>query len=87
MYEIDALIEEHVPMCKVNGDKIIVKVGEYEHSSTEQHYIMWIALISDGNVYKKDLQPTDKPVAELDKVNSGKVYAYCNLNGLWEGTI
>ena len=46
-----------------------------------------VASIESLNVAKynprKDLKPTDEPIAEFDYSN-GTVYAYCNLHGLWK---
>ena len=38
----DAAGEKHVPVVEVNGNKVIVKVGEVAHPMTEAHLISWI---------------------------------------------
>ena len=46
---VDAATEKHVPVCKLEGDKLIVTVGEVEHPMTNEHYIMFI--IENGTIY------------------------------------
>ena len=84
--EVDAALEKHVPVVEKSNDKIIVSVGSVEHPMTEEHYIMWIAVIDGDDIIKKDLNPTDKPVVEFEHT-MGEVYAYCNLHGLWKSSI
>lgn len=84
--EIDASLEKHVPVVEKRDNKILVRVGSVEHPMSEEHYIMWIAIVDGNTVLKKDLKPTDEPIAEFDYSN-GSVYAYCNLHGLWKNSI
>jgi len=32
----------------------------------EKHYIEWIEIIADGDIYRKFLKPGDKPEAEFE---------------------
>ncbi len=81
----DAAIEKHVPVIEKteNGYKIVV--GEVEHPMTDKHYIEWIELITENEVYTKFLKPGEKPEAifctDAEKVT---VRAYCNLHGNWK---
>ena len=84
---VDASVEKHVPIYEVNGNEIVVKVGDVIHPMEEKHYIMWIALVSDNKVTRVDLLPNDAPEAVFDYVEKAEVYAYCNLQGLWKTTI
>ena len=84
---VDASVEKHVPVYEVNGNEIIVKVGDVIHPMEEKHYIMWIALVSDNKVTRVDLLPNEAPEAVFDYVEKAEVYAYCNLHGLWKTTI
>lgn len=79
----DASLEKHVPIYEKENDNIIVKVGEVEHPMTEEHYIMFIALVSDDKVSIVRLGPTDKPEAVFKYIKGSKIYEYCNLHGLW----
>lgn len=84
---VDASVEKHVPIYEVNGNEIVVKVGDVIHPMEEKHYIMWIALVSDNKVTRVDLLPNEAPEAVFDYVEKAEVYAYCNLHGLWKTTI
>ena len=51
---------------------------------TEEHYIEWIALETDGRLEIHALKPGQTPATFFSGgVKGGKVYAYCNLHGLW----
>lgn len=81
----DAATEKHVPVINIQDDKIVVKVGEVDHPMDEDHYIEWIELIVDNKVYRKHLQPNDKPEATFCKIGDNvTARAYCNLHGLWK---
>ncbi len=75
-----------VPVIEVNGNKVIVKVGEVAHPMAEDHYIEWIALETKAGNQRHILKPGDKPetvfaIEEGDDVVGA--YAYCNKHGLW----
>ena len=80
---VDAAIEKHVPTYEVKDNKLLVQVGSVEHPMTSEHYIMWIAQVDGDNIIKKELKPSDKPIAEFDYIKDSVIYAYCNLHGLW----
>lgn len=84
---VDAAVEKHVPVYKKEDDKIIVSVGEVIHPMIEEHYIMWIALVSNNKVTRVDLLPNEAPEAVFNYVENAEIYAYCNLHGLWKATI
>ena len=83
----DGAGEKHVPVVTVEGNKVIVNVGEVEHPMMPEHYIEWIAIETENGRQRKVLSPSDKPFAEFyigdgEKVEA--VYEYCNLHGLWK---
>lgn len=83
----DAATEKHVPVYKVEGNKVFVTVGELEHPMTPEHYIEWISLQTKFGNQRKVLTPDSKPTAcfsicEGDEVEA--VFEYCNLHGLWK---
>lgn len=80
---VDAAKEKHVPAVRKEGDRLLVEVGSVTHPMEEKHYIEWIALVSDKSVDIRYLNPGEAPKAEFEG-NSGVVYAYCNLHGLWK---
>lgn len=79
----NASVEKHVPVYKREDDKIIVTVGEVEHPMTEEHYIMFVALINNQNINIVKLNSSDKPEAIFPYLKGSQIYAYCNLHGLW----
>ena len=81
----DEGLEKHVPVIEKTEAGIKVKVGLVEHPMEEAHFIQWIEIIADGQVYRKYLKPGDKPEAEF-QVTADKIEAreYCNLHGLWK---
>jgi superoxide reductase len=84
----DGAKEKHVPVIEKVADGYKVSVGSVLHPMLDNHYIEWIELIADGQVYRQYLKPGDTPVAVF-KVNATDVTAreYCNLHGLWKGTL
>lgn len=85
---VEASQEKHIPVYKVDGNKVLVTVGEVTHPMQEEHYIEWISIQTKYGNQRKVLKPSDKPEAcfamcEGDEVEV--VYAYCNLHGLWQG--
>lgn len=83
----DGAHEKHVPVYKVEGNKVTVTVGEVEHPMLDAHYIEWISIQTRQGNQRKALKPGDAPKAcfmlcEGDEVEA--VYAYCNLHSLWK---
>ena len=80
---VDASAEKHVPYINVEDDMLYVSIGSVEHPMLENHYIEWIMCeYKDAYVVKK-LNPNEKPVAYFNYKEDVKIYAYCNLHGLW----
>ena len=82
---VDAAKEKHVPVVEKTGDGYQVRVGSVAHPMEEKHYIEWIQIIADGEVYRYFLKPGAAPEATF-KINANQVTAreYCNLHGLWK---
>ena len=83
----DASAEKHVPVIKVEGNKVVVEVGAVAHPMVDVHYIEWIALETDKGNQRKKLKPGDAPRAEFALLDGEKViaaYAYCNLHSLFK---
>lgn len=79
----EASLEKHVPEVVREGGKIKVAVGSTLHPMLPEHYIEWIALVTGARVEFKFLQPGEEPTAEFEDAESGSVFEYCNLHGLW----
>ncbi len=80
----DAAKEKHVPVVTRAGDTIQISVGSTLHPMLPEHSIQWIALVAGDKVEFRFLHPGEEPKAEFDAVESGTVYEYCNLHGLWK---
>ena len=81
----DVGMEKHVPVVERTEKGVKVKVGSIPHPMEEHHFIEWIEVVSEGNVYRKFLSPGDKPEAEFNvKAENIVVREYCNIHGLWK---
>lgn len=84
---VDAAVEKHIPVYQEEGKKVVVTVGAVEHPMLTEHYIEWIAVVTEQGIQRKELKPGEAPRAcfalcEGEKIEA--VYAYCNLHGLWK---
>ena len=79
--------QKHLPVCDVDEETVYVRVGEESHPMEENHYIKWIMAVYTDSVIKYDLTPGDEPEAVFDYEKGMKIYAYCNLHGLWSKEI
>ncbi len=82
----DAATEKHVPVVNHDGDTLTVKVGSVAHPMTAEHYIQWVAVVTETGIFRKALNPGEKPEATFCTcIDAAKeVYEYCNLHGLWK---
>ncbi len=81
----DAAQEKHVPVIQKTETGIKVIVGEVSHPMTEDHFIEWIEVVSDGKTYRQFLSPEDLPEAEFNISGENiTARAYCNLHGFWK---
>lgn len=83
---VEASREKHIPVYKVEGNKVFVTVGSVEHPMVAEHYIEWVSLQTKFGNQRKLLSAGNAPtvcfaLCEGDEVEA--VYAYCNLHGLW----
>ena len=85
----DAAHEKHVPVVEIERDDHVIRarVGSTEHPMLPEHYIEWIALVTEDKVEIKFLKPGEEPKAAFNAVESGEIYEYCNLHGLWKASI
>lgn len=84
---VDASKEKHVPVAVRKDGKIYVEVGSVAHPMTEEHYIEWIAIITDEGTERISLSPNSEPKAVFCDRENAEVYAYCNLHGLWKSEV
>ncbi len=84
----DQYKEKHVPVASATGAGVKVNVGSVTHPMEEKHYIEWIEVAANDRVQRKALKPGDAPEAEFSSVSSpATVRAYCNIHGLWRGSV
>lgn len=83
---VDAAIEKHVPAVTRDGNHIHVNVGEVDHPMIDEHYIQFICLEKEDGYDICPLEPGDSPRCDFyigDDEIPVRVYAYCNIHGLW----
>lgn len=81
------LSEKHIPVYKIKNKKIVVRIGSIPHPMTNEHYIEWVALVTNKGNQKKSLKPGDAPEVRFvldDGEIVEEIYAYCNLHSLWK---
>ena len=79
-YSVDASFEKHIPTFEHRGDEILVKVN---HVMEKEHFIEWIALVNEKDIYKVKLSPEHSAECKFKYIKGSKLYAYCNKHGLW----
>jgi superoxide reductase len=82
----DAAQEKHVPVVAKKCKTVAVNVGSVAHPMTEEHLIEWVALETERGYQVQYLKANEAPVCVFklaDGDKAVKVYAYCNLHGLW----
>lgn len=55
-----------------------------DHPMTKDHYLSFLAAVSDDGVRLKKLYPEGPALARFPIEGTGRVYAYCNRHGLFE---
>ena len=85
----DISLEKHIPVYEVDSQEgeVVVKVGEIEHPMEKEHYIMWIAQVSDNKTTRIQLFPEQETTVRFEYIKGAIVFAYCNKHGLWKTEI
>ena len=77
--------EKHVPIVEKIDNGFKVKEGSVNQPKEDAHYIEWIEIIADGEVFKKFLKVGEKPEVEFEiKAENVVARSYCNVHGLWK---
>ena len=76
----EASAEKHMPTYERVEDEIFVKVN---HVMEKEHYIEWIAMVTDNRVCRAILFPEQNAECRFKYIQGSKIYAYCNKHGLW----
>ena len=82
----DAAQEKHVPVVTKKCKQVKVDVGSVAHPMTKEHLIEWVVLETEKGYQMKYLTAEEAPVCSFSLTDGDKavrVYAYCNLHGLW----
>jgi len=53
----DAGIENHLPVVEVTDTGVKVTIGSIPHPMEEEHFIQWIAVVTNSRVHRKFLEP------------------------------
>ena len=83
----DAAVEKHVPVYELVEDEIVVRVGNIEHPMEKEHYIMWIAQVTDNRTTRVQLYPEQATETRFPYIKGSTLYAYCNKHGLWKAEV
>lgn len=85
----DAALEKHVPVVSREGDILTVEVGSVTHPMLDEHFIEWIYVETENSFFFRSLSPNEAPSAKFHVGSEAvtKVYAYCNLHGLWAAAL
>ena len=84
---VDAAVEKHIPVYEKIEDEIVVRVGELEHPMEKDHYIMWIAQVTENKMIRVQLYPEQSTETRFPYIKGASLYAYCNKHGLWKNII
>jgi len=77
--------EKHRPVVEKTATGITVKIGVVAHPMGAEHFIEWVEIITEKNMYRKYLSPGMAPEVEfLLSEECLEVRAYCNVHGLWK---
>ncbi len=79
--------EKHVPVIEADGDTTTIKLGSVPHPMTEEHFIVFIEVLTKDGIYTRaKLKAGDEPKAKfnINAKDIDTVYAYCNVHGLWK---
>ena len=76
----DGAIEKYKPEYTIENNELIVTVN---HVMDEDHYIMWIKFVYANSEKTFFFKPGDEIEADSRYEAGMKIYAYCNIHGLW----
>jgi len=78
--------EKHIPVIEELGDKVIVKIGSIPHPMENDHYIVFIEVMTERDIFRRELKPGDNPSAifNIKKSEIKEVREYCNKHMLWK---
>ena len=86
---VEASNEKHIPVIKLDNNKVRIEVGSVLHPMIPEHLIEWVYIQTSRGGHRKSLKAGEEPVLESSLLDEELVaaYAYCNLHGLWKATV
>lgn len=72
--------EKHTPKYEKVENEIFVTLN---HPMTKEHYIEWIALMTDTKTIRVRMYPEQNAECRFPYIPNSKIFAYCNQHGLW----
>jgi superoxide reductase len=79
--------EDHVPVVEIDGNRVVVKIGEIPHPMTAAHYISWVILETNNGFQRKELEPIICTPQSSFLLCPGEIplnaFAFCNQHQLW----
>ncbi len=82
----EAAVEKHIPVVEIKDGVCHVVVGSVLHPMVEEHWIDWVMVATTLGRHRLVLRPGQEPKVDLklaEKEEVLRVYAHCNLHGLW----
>ncbi len=81
----EATHEKHLPCAKIENGIVTVDVGSLAHPQEDKHSILWVYLQTDRGGQRKTLKTGEETFVSFALCDEKplRVYAYCNLHGLW----
>ena len=82
-----------LPVVTDNNPLMTIEEVEYDyfisidHDMTKAHYISFVAYVGYERVLLIKLYPEQNAEVRFPQMRGGKLYAYCNVHGLWEQRI
>lgn len=82
---VEASKEKHIPVISFAGGKLAVSVGSVAHPMLPEHFIEFVYVQTSKGGQRKNILPGSAPAVEFTFIDDSpiRVYAYCNLHGLW----
>lgn len=77
--EAESENEKHIINCKIIENEYYISI---EHDMTKEHYISFIAYITNDRCEIVKLYPEQNAEARFLKRGKGVIYVYCNKDGL-----
>ena len=78
---------KHAPVLTYEDDRVTIKIGDIMHPMTLDHHIPMIYMVTNLGGQYRLLSHLDTPIVTFT-LSEGevveKVYAYCQLHGLWK---